>query len=190
MARLTIQAFICTPYLEEEQLALLTANPGIQCYGSDHARMLAWSIPFLAVFVVLCPVVIAGRMFNWRCSAGLQAWVRVDFLQIPYKHKSSLSPEGDTRLQTVKESCQSNYEIILLARRVCLTAVALLSDSVCQSSESVCLPQVVAVNAVLFGSVIVHTVVMPFKNRIHNRLEVLSLVLNFAQSRAAQVACY
>jgi hypothetical protein len=116
--------------------------------------------------------------------SGLKAWVRVDFLQGSYKKKQ----EGGVS-QTLKESCQTNFEIILLVRRICLTAVSLFSASLCDETDgALCSSKVVAVNAVLFASVIIQTVLMPFRNRVHNHLEIGSLVLNFVLFDTALLA--
>jgi hypothetical protein len=137
--------------------------------------MIAWALPFFLLFVVVGPLLIAGRMFGWRCISGLKAWIRVDFLQGSYKKKQ----EGGAS-QTLKESCQTNFEIILLVRRICLTVVSLFSASLCDDTGgALCTPKVVAVNAVLFASVIIQMVLMPFRNRVHNHLEMGSLILNF-----------
>ena len=174
VANLTIQAFVCKDYIPGT-MSLLTANPAIECYKEDHYSMIAWASPFFLLFVIIGPLLIAGRMFGWRCMSGLKAWVRVDFLQGSYKKKQ----EGGAS-QTLKESCQTNFEIILLVRRICLTAVSLFSASLCDETDgALCSSKVVAVNAVLFASVIIQTVLMPFKNRVHNHLEIGSLVLNF-----------
>jgi hypothetical protein len=98
----------------------------------------------------------------------------VDFLQASYKNKQG----GNS--QTLKESCQTNFEMILLVRRICLAAVTLFSAALCDDTGgALCTEKVVAVNIVLFASVIIQTVLMPFKNKVHNYLEIGSLVLNF-----------
>jgi hypothetical protein len=174
VANLTISAFVCRDYIPGT-MSLLTANPAIQCWKSEeHRIMMVWAPPFFLLFVVIGPLLITGRMFGWTCMSGLKAWVRVDFLQGSYKRKQ----DGD--FQTLKQSCQTNFEILLLLRRVCLTAVTLFSASLCKTdTDELCTSKVVAVNAVLFASMIVHTVLMPFRNRVHNYLEIGSLVLNF-----------
>jgi hypothetical protein len=174
MANHTIQAFVCKDYINET-MSLLTANPAIQCYKEEHHSMIAWALPFFLLFVVMGPLFIAGHMFGWKYMSGSKAWVRVDFLQGSYKKKQ----EGND--QTLKESCQTNFEMILLVRRICLAAVSLFSASVCdETGGAVCSSKVVAVNAVLFASAIIQTMLMPFRNMVHNHLEIGSLVLNFA----------
>jgi hypothetical protein len=157
-------------------MSLLTANPGVECYKEAHYFMIAWALPFFLLFVVIGPLLIAGRMFGWRCMSGLQAWVRVDFLQTSYKNKQG----EESASKTFKEVCQTNFEMILLVRRVCLTAVSLASASFCdQESGPVCVAMVVPVNILLASSLYIQALLMPFRNRVHNYLESVSLMLNF-----------
>jgi hypothetical protein len=182
MANVTIQSFVCKDYIPGT-MSLLTANPAIECGKEEHHSMIAWALPFFLLFVVIGPLLIAGRMFGWQCTSCLKSWVRVDFLQGSYKNKQ------EANSQTLKESCQTNFEIILLVRRICLTVVSLVSASLCDDTgAALCTPKVVAVNAVLFASVIIQTVLMPIRNRVHTHFEIGSLVLNFVLFDTALLA--
>jgi hypothetical protein len=175
MANLTIQAVVCQEYIPGT-MSLLAAHPATECYKEEHYSMIAWASPFFLLFVIIGPLLIAGRMFGWQCMSGLKAWVRVDFLQSSYKNKQR---EGSVS-KTFKEVCQTNFEMILLVRRVCLTAVSLASASFCDEERgSVCVAMVVPVNVILFASMLIQALLMPFRNRVHNYLEVVSLMLNF-----------
>jgi hypothetical protein len=146
MATMTVQSFVCSPY---GNIALLHANPAIQCTGAEHIAMLSWSIPFFAIFVVAVPFIIAGRMFELRSMQKLNRWITVEFLQAAYK-----SHLGDDK-GDFYEQCQTNFEVVLLARRIVLTALVLYTDSLCTSSYGICMPKVVGINAIRFFSMLI-----------------------------------
>jgi hypothetical protein len=149
-------------------------NPSIQCYTKEHEMLIAWAAPFLFLFCFLGPFVITGRMFEWRCTACLKPYISVDFLQESYKNERSINGG-----QTFFQQCQTNFEIVLLFRRICLIVISIVSQQLCISTNGVCEGRYMAFNVLLFVSVIIQAVLMPFKISAHNYLEIFSLTSNF-----------